>query len=278
MDVNEIKNHIEYLERIRMNFTPHKYLKKYVKSTADIYNERHLLKSAAFDNKSIEYIVNIIVSDLTENKRFRKVECLKVLKRVIRNKSQTERFNVNLMKQLFYLYQSFIFTGSEEIQWTVSTFIKDQPLDDESIQWLIDNYEESKHIVNRLLRYPIKNDLISNWARETLSKGELQSRISELFGVLIEDNVPIDIIVENNSALMWAIYYCKCKKNKKRELILQHIDYQNYSAALEVADRLGFGEVSMELLKHFRGLLKRRDAVETMHSRCGAYAPWLSDV
>lgn len=233
MDSNEIKNNIVYLEHIRMHYVPFKYVKKYVRTTRDIYTERRLLKSIAFDLDSIEYIVNIIVKDLKASKRFRRTECLKVLKRIIKNRSSSETFSKELLSDLFFLYQTFILNSSEEIQWAVSTFIKDQPLEEECINWLIANYEESDHIVNRLLRYPIRNHLLTDWARQIYEEGKLQNRASEVIGILIEEDIPENLRV-NNRTLMWAIYYSKVSENKKRKLILKYLDYQDYSTALDI--------------------------------------------
>ncbi len=243
-----------------MHFSPEKYLKKFVNTTADIFTERHLLKAVSFDNKSIEYIVGIIVEDIAANRRFRRVECLKVLKRIIKNRSSDEAYSKELLENLFYLYRHFILVGSEEVQWAVSTYIKDHILNDECIKWLIDNYQESEHIANRLLRYPVRNERVSNWARNVLKSGELRDRISEIIGILIEEEVP-SFVQEDNTTIMWAIYYSKCSKTQKRKLILEHLDYENYLPAIVVANRLEIGEISKDLLQHYRGLLVRRDDI-----------------
>lgn len=77
-------------------------------TTTDIYIERQLLKAVSFDNKSIEYIVGIIVDDIAANRRFRRVECLKILKRIIKNRSSDKIYSKDLLRNLFYLYQHFI--------------------------------------------------------------------------------------------------------------------------------------------------------------------------
>ncbi|WP_028540278.1 hypothetical protein [Paenibacillus sp. J14] len=260
MEAIEINNHIEILERIRMHYVPSKYIKKFISTTLDIYNERHLLKSVAFDNNSIEYIAEIIVNDIKANRRFRRVECLKILKRIIKNRASNEQFSKALLNNLFYLYQSFILNSSDDIQWAVSTFIKDQTLEDDHIIWLIDNYAESDHIVNRLLRYPVRHKFILDWAQNVYKERQLQERISEVIGILIEDEVP-EYINVNNRILMWAIYYSKVSLPNKRKMILKHLDYHDYSPAIEVAKRLGFGEISSEILNYYYGLLNRRDDV-----------------
>ncbi|BCG59445.1 hypothetical protein [Paenibacillus sp. URB8-2] len=101
---------------------------------------------------------------------------------------------------------------------------------------------------------------MTDWARDVLMSGKLRDRISEVIGILIDEEIP-NFVQEDNTIIMWAIYYAKCSKAQKRKLIIRHLDYENYSPALEVASRLGIGEISKELLQHYRGLLKRRDDV-----------------
>ena len=47
----------------------------------------------------------------------------------------------------------------------MSRLIKDQFLDDESIKWLTDQWSHSVHLVNRLLKDPVPNNRITEWAR-----------------------------------------------------------------------------------------------------------------
>lgn len=260
MDAKEINNHFTNLKRMRMHFAPYKYLQQFVSTTTDIYEERYLLKEVLFDDKSIDYIVQIIVDDLYENRRFRRVECLKVLKTIIRNRSSQATFSKGLIEKLFYLYQTYIFTSNEEIQWVVSTFIKDQPLTEDQLIWLIENYQESDQIVNTLLRYPFRNQLITDWARKVLDSSELQNRMSEVIGILINEDIPEDIDCDNET-LIWSIYYSKCTKSQKKKMILKYLDYEEYSPAIDVAYRLGIEEISKTLLKHYRGLLKSSNVV-----------------
>lgn len=266
MHRKEIKQHIIYLEIQRMCYSPFRYIKKFVKNTDDIYLMRNMLKSISFDHKSIEYIVSLIVDALKEDKRFKRIECLKVLKKIIKSRALNEPFSRSLMNDLFYIYRSYIFCSNEEIQWAVSIFIKDQHLENEDIQWLIDNYKESDHIVNRLLRYPKFNKLIFDWAKLVYEEGSLNNRLSEVIGILINDDIPKYIKVDID-VIMWAIYYSKCPKAKKEELILKYLDYQNYSSSLEVAERLGLGSVSSELLEYYKDLLKSYHLQIQYHKR-----------
>lgn len=255
MNVNEINEHIMILKRNRMHYSPYKYLRQFVTSTKDIYNERVILKAVSFDNKSIDYAVTLILNELTDNQRFRKIECIKILKTMISKRRSTNPLNPQIIEKLFCLFQSLILTSNEE---TLSVLIKDQPLTDAQLTWLIENYQDSEHIVNLLLNYPFRHELIIEWARKVLITDELQNRKAEVAAILINEHIPEDIELDQPT-LMWAIYYSKCTKAQKRKLINKHLDYENYSVALDVATRLEIEEVSKKLLKHYRRLLVNSD-------------------
>jgi hypothetical protein len=145
----------------------------------------------------------------------------------------------------------YVFSDNNTIQWAVSTFIKDQHLDNEDIQWLVDNYEKSEHIVNRLLRYPIQNKLISEWANFIYYNGKLNSRLSEIISVLIDIDIP-EYVEDSTDQIMWAIYYSKCSNSIKKDLIIKHLNYEEYVSSLEVSKRLNISEISLKLLSHYK--------------------------
>ncbi len=263
--INETQDKVMHLEMLRMHYEPYRYLRKYIKSTRDIYIKRNFLKTITFNEKSIAYLVGLIVCDLKNNVRFQRYECLKVIKRIIKNYIINNPFSESLIDNLFYLYQKYIFNGNDEIQWAVSIYIKNQPLNNNQIQWLINHSEESEHIVNRLLRYPFKNTLITDWATAVYKNNKLTDRLSEIIGILIDEDIPAFIKVSNNT-LVWAIYYSKCSNAKKEELILKYMNYEDYSSSIEVADRLGLSSISRELLNYYKTLLKQT----RLNSRKGA--------
>ncbi|MDA8335424.1 MAG: hypothetical protein M0Z41_10635 [Peptococcaceae bacterium] len=261
----EIQKSITHLEKERIHYQPHKYLRRYIKDTRDVYKERQLLKSISFDDKSIEYLVRIILTDVLNKKRFRMAECFKVLKTIIKKRRSSKSFDRPLVNNLFYLYQENIFSHNEEMQWAVSVFIKAQPLNNEHIQWLIDHFEESDHIANRLLRYPTPHKLITEWATVVYKNEMMTHRLSEVVGILIDGDLPNFIKVDIDT-LMWAIYYSKCSVKNKEKLILKYLNYDDYSSALQVAHKLGLGSVSNELLGYYKGKLRECRINSVTHS------------
>ena len=51
----------------------------------------------------------------------------------------------------------------EQIQKTCGTLLIDKVLEDEELQWVCENVTRSTLILNRILRYPKANKIISKW-------------------------------------------------------------------------------------------------------------------
>jgi hypothetical protein len=175
---------------------------------------------------------------------------LKVLRAIIKNKDNGKLSSSTITK-LFNLYQHYIFDEREEVQWCVSSLLKDKQLLDSEIQWFIGNYDKSVHLINRLLRYPIQNELIRKWALRAYTNKKLTERRSELIALLIEDDIPDAARGEKNEVLLWSVYYAKIEKQKKSvllskyflQMILSHLltfacGLQRISVGITVRDKL----------------------------------------
>jgi hypothetical protein len=195
----------------------------------------------------------LIAEDLRTNKRFKKYECLKVLKRVLKNRKSVRKSDSSIVEDLFDLYKEFIFSKNEEVQWCVSTFIKGQILENEDINWLISNYKKSEHIINRLLRYPVYNDLVRNWAQRVYLNGELRGRLSEVIAILVTNDIPEFVDTNNTDVIIWAIYYAKCSDVTKQNLIREYTNLDVIDTTLEVAMRLGYPSIIEYILTKYVG-------------------------
>lgn len=60
------------------------------------------------------------------------------------------------------------------------------PLTLEDEKWLCDRAEASEIILNRVLRYPIKSDIISDWVKSNFKNDQLRNRRAELLSWIID--------------------------------------------------------------------------------------------
>jgi hypothetical protein len=238
----------DYLEQQLMLFHPNRYLPKFVLSTRDIYNNRQILKFTVYNNTALNYLLDLILEDHRKGKRFRKLACLKVIKAIIRNKDSEKSMERTSISKLFDVYKEFIFDKNEELKWCISTFIKNQVLRKKELKWLLSNYKESNYIVNRLLRYPAKNKLITDWARSVYLNKELKNRVSEVVALLIDQDVPSFIKESDPQILIWGIYYARITDKTKQELLKKY-GSKSIQTTVEVCTRLGYPAVIESMLQ-----------------------------
>lgn len=241
----------EYLEKHIMLFEPKKYLSKYIKSVYDIYFNRYLLRRLGHCDFAVNYIAKIILFAIHKNKRFRQLDCLKTLRYILKNKDESdEDLSSSTISLLFKLYKHYILGGKEELQNCVNIFIKDKLLKEKELEWLINNYNKSNHCINRLLRYPLKNHLISIWASKVYKENKIENRDSELIALFIKDDFSY-LLTKNydKETLIWAVYYSKMDLAKKSKILNELFDINLLNSFMEVCIRLNLISTIKNLLK-----------------------------
>jgi hypothetical protein len=144
-----------------------------------------------------------------------------------------------IVDDLFAIYRALILTAREEVQWRLSRILRGQTLPSDAVQWLIEHWDESDHIVNRLLRYPAPNSSIRQWAMDCYQNNCLPSRKSEILALLIDEDIPEFIRHESPDELAWAIFYSRLSKARKVQLIGHLVDRMTSPMLLDLAKRLG---------------------------------------
>ena len=152
------------------------------------------------------------------------------------------------ISSLFKLYKYFIFSESDEILWSSSSILKDLKLSKESINWLLENYEKSEHIVNRLLLYPEPNQEIQNWAKEMYLNRKITDRTYELIALLIDKDLPSYINDEDSNTILWAIFKSRIPKGRKINLLVKYCDLYSLESLIKISDRLETPKIVQGLL------------------------------
>lgn len=131
------------------------------------------------------------------------------------------------------------------IAWSLSVTIKDVELSQENINWLIENYEISEHLQNRLLRYPRPNKAITAWRDKRLKKKDLDNRLSELIGLRL--NFDTNFTFEDKISLIWGIHYSKLTDKRKKELLLKHLTDDNFEEFIKICEKNNFTDIISQL-------------------------------
>jgi hypothetical protein len=221
---------------------PEKYLPTNVRDAKDIYENRSVLKQLLLSDYALNYLLDILLKEIDGGIRIRTLECLKVIKAIIRNNPLNHKIDDKTVCKLFYLYKTYAFHKSEEIRACANMLIRLQCLDSASIGWLISNWDKSEHIINRLLRYPEKHPLISEWAKGIYQQGQLPDRKSEVIALFIDESIP-SFVKEDNAAIIWAIYYSQISDEIKQRLLMERFSIENLDTLWDVSVRLRYSTV-----------------------------------
>ncbi len=230
---------------------PEQSLPRYIHSTKDIYQHRSLLKQLLLSEYTLNYLLDIVIASVKNKSRIRTLDCLRVLRAVLRNNPFGIEISNEAISKLFCLHQKFIFHKNEQVCACANMLVKSQRLDDESIAWVIANWEKSDHLLNRLLRYPENHHLIIQWATEIYQSGKLRDRKSEIIGILIGENIPA-YVRESSSSIIWAIYYSKVPDEIKQKLLIENCTMESIEPLWKVAIRLKLSRVIEFMQKKVR--------------------------
>jgi hypothetical protein len=250
--MNERNELINYLEEYVLRYSVNDWVYKYIKTTSDISNHRYSLIRLKSSGKIVDYVATIILKDVVEKKRFRKIDCLRVLKNLKNNVSSYAEINPTTIKKLFGIYKQLIFSQSDALKWSVSSLLKNLPMDEDSIDWLIENYSSSEHIVNRLLLYPLYNKKIYSWAEMIYKSNQYEERLLDIIALLTYKGVPSFIINVDSNIILWAIYKSRVADSKKIILLKKYCDINNISSVLKISDRLETPEIAKHLLNKIK--------------------------
>ena len=229
----------DLLEKCLMLFFPKRDLPKFVKDVRDVYEQRAFLRQLPYSEFALDHILSTITDAVDRGIRFRTLDCLNIVKKLVKRRPAGQQFDADTVGALFALYQRYVFSKNETVQWCVSVFIKDQILSDEQVKWLRTHYQDSEHIANRLLRYPGKNELVRQWAVEVLRKGHLVHRQSEVIALLIDDSVPSIADSADLTVVLWAIYHANVPARIKERLLREHAHPECSQTVLDICLRLG---------------------------------------
>lgn len=233
-------------------YEPERVLPLLAPDIKSAYINRHYLRLAPCTNFVISSLASQII-DATEAKvRFRRYECLRTIKLILRSAPRDDLLSTETKALLFRLYQLYVFSEKEEIQWCVSIYLKDKELESQQIQWLINNVEKSTHLLNRLLRYPVFNRLIAKWAAQVFAENSYPDRTAEIAGLLIKKDFPRLLLEMSSETLLWAVYYSQATIEQKEKMIIRAVKPEAADSALEIALRLGLPRILHHLSKIVR--------------------------
>lgn len=238
----------QQLELALMVFEPDTFFPKYLQSLDDVAKHRSRLRLCRYSNLAVEHVATLLWDTINRKRRKNIIYGLRALKWMLNNRGDgTYPIESTTVDRLFELYQHFIFDRLEDIRWCMSAILKDKTLRPSQVRWLIEHQAESEHVVNRLLRYPIFDAAIADWASGMLGARRFKERRSELLGRLIVDRLPLECREFPAATVLWAVYYSCAPINVKSTLIETCAEDVAIEHVIEICLRLELPEVLHKL-------------------------------
>jgi hypothetical protein len=206
-----------------------------------ILEYKALIRYAKPDKRILNHLLDTAIDKINRKQRFQKITFIKL----IRCHCDNTFIDKKTSDKLFFVFMSLIYEVNETIAWSLSVTIKDIELSHENIEWLIENFESSEHIRNRLLRYPKPNKSISDWCDRRLKNKDLENRKSELIGLRL--NFDHDFNIKDKTSLLWGIYYSKLSESKKKELLIKHITIDNFEELIKICEKSDYTDIISQL-------------------------------
>jgi hypothetical protein len=98
-----------------------------------------------------------------------------------------------IFKHCFNPIQKLSKNRAEYAAQICNTLLINRTLCEDDEKWLCDNAGMSKMILNRLLRYPSKSDVITSWVKDSFLKDELRPRRAELISWILDKNPDYEV-------------------------------------------------------------------------------------
>jgi len=227
-------DHYRLLQGRYLEHFPEDFPLDLIHDYSSILRFRDYLKNSRPDKQLLTILLDTVLLKIERSQRFQKI----VLLKLILNHLNCNDIDANILNKVFRVYQQLICDEPDEVCWKLSKLLKDRELLPEYIDWLLANYETSEHILNRILRYPVKNKAISQWAETAINNEELINRRAEIIGLIL--NFRPKYRHRDHQALAWGIYYSKLPADEKQRLLDKHFYADNLGELLKICEREGF--------------------------------------
>lgn len=182
-----------------------------IKSYKDFLLVRDYLPFYQFNIKVLDSLVDLACTSWHSAERISRTSLLTTIKRYLKNekgetgstfsRNKPLALNNDVRLKLFKLFQYCFETPgrlskkqSTEAKAIANNLIMNLTLDPNAEKWLCENVDQSELILNRVLRYPTKSKVISQWASQVAASNNYRSRRAELTGWIIDEQPEYTIV------------------------------------------------------------------------------------
>ncbi len=222
-------------------------MQEWIEGIPDIVKIKDFIKYNSCTTQCYKHLLRVVVNSQSKILVKNDGKVLSILRNVIRS-NPNMAFDEETSKLSFQVFQKYVLHNNADMNSHANRLLVNVILDDDSIKWLIDNVDESDHILNRILRYPIYNERIAKWAKQQYKSDALPERTSELIGLLINEGLPT-FITSDDKVKIWGIYYSKASDEIKKQLLLSVYSLEVLDDFISICKRLGYFDIIEEVLR-----------------------------
>lgn len=167
----------------------------------DFKRERDVLHHYRFNPVILVRLLKLINELWKTDKRINRMAMIAAAKMyAYTGKQQSKEFTFpvrmqafELMKKLFECSQYISPKQLEAARQYCNFILRDQPLTGEAEQWLCSYAFSHEIILNRVLRYPVKSKIISQWAKENFNAPVFRNRRAEHISWILDEDKDFEI-------------------------------------------------------------------------------------
>lgn len=202
----------------------------------DFLKVRDFLLYYPFNPEVFKNLLKLTIDLWISDKRISRLSLLQALKRYYSsycdvsankyNRAATKRksdsFSDEIKALIFHLFKMTVKDDRfitplqvDEARKAANHLLIGMTLPDKDIKWLCDNAFVSEQVLNRVLRYPCKSEIITGWVKKKFDNDQLRTRRYELIGWLL-DYQP-DYVINESTLLSDYQYFVGLDINELRK-------------------------------------------------------------
>lgn len=201
-----------------------------VSSYADFLKVRCYIPYFKFNPNVLDSLLELTNNCWTTNKRINRLSLIQSIKYYKDNNKESQylisengrKLAFDLFKKVFEEPAFISQKQLEEVRKLCNIILMNLSLSEDEEIWLCENVLNAGIILNRVLRYPVKSSVISNWAKENFQNNEFRNRRAELISWLIDVDPKFEIdkqtLIDDFEYLNWSDIKAIEEYDKKMEI------------------------------------------------------------
>lgn len=172
-----------------------------ISSYADFLKVRDTLHYHKFNPVVFENLLKLTNNHWKSEKRINRLSLVQTIKKYgYKTDNKLNLLSLEIRKQLFDIFrkpfEDYNFVRRRqlnEVRQVCNYLLINIELSQDEEHWFCENASKSEMILNRVLRYPVKSNVISNWVKKKFYDNNYRNRRAELLSWIIDEQPDFEI-------------------------------------------------------------------------------------